>query len=124
MLETEFERVWPKLEAAVAEEVGGAGFSKEAILRALLSGELILWTSDNSAALTETNVQETRKTLHIWVAGGKLKELLGDIYPRIEEFARLNGFQYVTASGRDAWARVCRGIGFAPVYTTFAKEMK
>lgn len=124
MISEEFERVWPLLAPAVAAEIGGSGFSKEMILQNIENENLVLWSSENAACLTEINVMETRKTLHVWVVGGKLKELLEVIYPQLERYARYTDCQYITGSGRESWGRVLKKLGFAPAYTTFAKELK
>ena len=63
-----------------------------------------LWTSDNSAVVTQVQIFPRMRVLHIFLAAGDLADL-ETITPRIQKFAEDMGCQKITLTGRRGWSR-------------------
>lgn len=120
---TEFDRVWPWLDAALEHQLGGHKISKEEIWHALANREAELFSSPNSALITEDMCNARRKIKIVWIGGGSLKELVRDLLPQVEARAREQGFDYISGCGRHVWGRVLQKHGFEYVHSTFAKDL-
>lgn len=90
----------------------------------MLGTEAQIWTTPHSATLISFITAPRMKAMNVWASGGSLKEILGITEPELEVWARENGFSYIYGAGRGAWGRALTKLGFKPVHTTFAKEIK
>ena len=83
--------------------------TEDDVLVAIYSGNAVLWASDNhrGAIVTEFVNSPRHKTLHYWLVGGEMDAVLS-LEPRIEKFARQNGCDMTSASGRKGWTRVLK----------------
>lgn len=75
----------------------------------LLEGSAQLWLGEASAMVTEV-IREPR-TLHVWLAGGDLAEVVS-FTPGIAAWARMMGCKSATIDGRKGWLRALRQHGF------------
>jgi len=75
----------------------------------ILNGTAQLWLGEQCAMVTEV-IHEPR-TLHVWLAGGDLKEIVS-LTPGIAAWGRMMGCTEATINGRKGWARVLKAYGF------------
>lgn len=87
------------------------------------AGEAQLWTGDQSAAVTLIEDEPRERRLLVWLAGGDLRELVDDLRPCIEAFARERGCRRMMIVGRVGWERALAGEGYAPLARVIAKEL-
>jgi hypothetical protein len=67
------------------------------------AGKTLFWPGKHSAALTETT-----RDMHIWAAGGDLKELI-EMERACCDWSRAQGFDRMTIEGRRGWERALPG---------------
>jgi hypothetical protein len=75
----------------------------------LLEGTAQLWLGEASAMVTEV-IREPR-TLHVWLAGGDLAEVVS-FTPGIAAWGRMMGCKSATIDGRKGWLRALKPYGF------------
>ncbi|MDP1616776.1 hypothetical protein [Phenylobacterium sp.] len=98
-------RAW--LSSALRPEDGD-----EASLRAeILSGRAQLWAGEAGALVTQCVESAEGRSLHVWLAGGRLDTILA-LRPGVEAWARGLGCAEVTIEGRNGWARVLGAHGY------------
>lgn len=93
------------IEAAMEHGTGTHIF--EDIVVAVIQGRMQLWSTPNACAITEIVLYPRKKVLHVFLAGGDMKEIL----PRIEDVAQWGASQGCTAmtmAGRKGWKRVLK----------------
>ena len=117
----EWAQAQPHIEAALA--YAGDTHEIQDIQEACLIGEAHLWTSENSAAVTEIIQYPRLRSVRIWLAGGDLAELRDDIRPRIETYARREGAGRIEIAGRPGWKRALAGVGYTPACQVVSKEL-
>ncbi|MBC7168426.1 hypothetical protein [Phenylobacterium sp.] len=83
------------------------------LLRELAAGRAQLWIGDQAAVVTQCVATAEGRSLHIWLAGGRLAGVLA-LREGVEAWARGQGCGAVTLEGRPGWARVLRPHGYAP----------
>jgi hypothetical protein len=119
-----FEAAWtrsaPWLEAALAH----AGTHRLADVRDMvLRGEAQLWVGERSAIVTLIEDDPCERRLLVWLGGGDLKDLLGELRQPIEAWARSRGCRRVLMVGRPGWERALAPHGYAPLARIIAKEL-
>jgi len=70
----QLERCRGWIESALAYSGGTHDFFD--IVRGVMSGYMQLWTGENGCAVTEITVYPKRKILHVFLAGGKMEQVL------------------------------------------------
>ena len=112
-------RIW----LAAAMEVAGDTHGLDEVFGLIAAGEARFWCG--AACATVLDFYETPKVraVNFWLVGGDLAELTSVLLPPIADWARDQGFRALMGSGRPAWGRALRRHGFAPMHTTFAKEL-
>ena len=87
------------------------------ILRGLMCGDYLLWALKNSAIVTEFIEYKSakKKTLHFFLVGGDLDELL-EVEPKICEWGKAQGCTRVSWAGRKGWEKVMPGYEFGALY--------
>lgn len=75
----------------------------------LLEGTAQLWLGEQCAMVTE--VTKDPRTLHVWLAGGNLREIVS-LTPGIAAWGRMMGCMQATIDGRKGWKRVLAPYGF------------
>ena len=119
--EAERQRCSGWLEAALAH--AGGGHTLEDVWAMVDAGEAQAWPGDHAAMVTLIEDEPRARRLLIWLAGGDLEELVGDLRPRAEAWARMNGCQRVLIVGRPGWERALAPMGYAPLARIIAKEL-
>lgn len=115
-LRSEFERLWPHMEAAL--EASGIRCpdgkvwlpqTKEDVWERIIWGRCHFWPGEESVIVTEFRTTPTGiKSQHNWLAGGNLEEIVG-MMPRIEQWGRECGAHRQTGEGRRGWLRAFKG---------------
>lgn len=95
---------------------------EEDLVRDLLAGAAQLWPGQRSAMVTQVVPEGAGLTLHVWLAGGKLADILS-LKPGIEAWARAHGCSHVTVDGRRGWERLLRSDGFVRVGSELRKRL-
>lgn len=83
--------------------------TEDEVAARVLSGTAQLWLGERSAIVTE--VIHDPRSVHVWVAGGELRDLLS-LIPGLAAWARTMGCKGATINGRKGWARVLKSYGF------------
>jgi hypothetical protein len=118
MAEIERCRYW--IEEALAYSGGTHDF--EHIVEALLNGHMQLWPNENACAVTEIVVYPKKKVLHVFLAGGKMSEIL-DMHPSAAEWGRMQGCTAMSIAGRPGWERVLKKLGYEFMHKTLGVEI-
>lgn len=115
----DWDRCTPYLEAA-CEHAGGL-YDLTYVAHAIADGEAHFWPGERSAVVTTFWHYPGRKVLSYWLAGGDIDELLQDMQPVIEQWAREQGCTDIALAGRRGWARVMPD--FREAWTVLHKEL-
>lgn len=107
MLSTQWDRCRGWLLAALEPGCG----TEADLLADLTYGRAQLWAGERAALVTECVEDALGPCLHVWLAGGDLKEIMM-LKPGIEAWGRGRGCERVTLDGREGWARVLRRHGY------------
>lgn len=110
----------PELEAAMAHN--GQTHTFDDLTAMVLQGRLRLWTTANSAALTEIIEYPQQKHYHVFAAGGDLSEIVETI-PLVEQAARDAGCCKLTITGRRGWVRALEKHGWTEAFTTCVRSV-
>lgn len=85
--------------------------TEEEVLGLLAANQAQLWQGDASAMVLQ--LLRPPPTLHIWLAGGEMSDLLA-MRGGMEAWGRSQGCEFVTINGRRGWARVLAPFGYEP----------
>lgn len=81
--------------------------------RQVLSGEFTVWVGATAAIVTSIETYPTGNCdIHGQVASGDLAEIIGQLIPRAEEWARKNGLIGAMISSRPGWAKALKPYGY------------
>ena len=114
-------RCRPWIEAALAHDGGFHAIAD--VERAIADGEAQFWPGARSAVVTQFWMFPRARALNFWLAGGDLGELVDDLRPAIEAWARDRGCTRMVIAGRPGWARALKDFGYAPLWTALGKEL-
>jgi hypothetical protein len=90
----------------------------------VLSGKVKFWHSENAAMITEVRDYPTgAKDIHALIAAGDLEEIVNDITPRAEEWAREQGCLAAQVESRLGWARALKPSGYQTHQMIVRKEL-
>lgn len=103
-------RVEPWLAAALVHDRRGLAIAD--VRRAYLEGRYLLLDGIESAALMESLPLDGGAMLHVFLAGGRMAELIDVMLPRVEAIARHTGHRGVVVMGRPGWSRVLAPHGY------------
>ena len=92
------------------------------VLRGLNSGYYQFFENDNGCLVTEIVQLPRKRYLNIWLAGGKLDDVLS-LVPQTEKHAIQNDCTELMAFGRRGWDRVLPQRGWRITGSTFAKDV-
>jgi hypothetical protein len=81
------------------------------------------WAGRQAAMVTLIEDEPRQRRFIIWLAGGELSELVNEMRPAAEVWARLRGCQRVLIVGRPGWERALAAEGYAPLARLIAKEL-
>lgn len=116
---SELERCRPWIEAAL-DRSGDLNTWGE-VVAGIHSGRMQLWPAERGCIVTEIVVYHNRKALHIFLAGGKLDEIL-QMTESVKEWAKLMGCSFATFDGRLGWQKPLEKIGWKPHSITMHLE--
>lgn len=92
------------------------------LLADLAKGRAQLWEGRTAAFVTQCIHEPAGPTLHAWLAGGELRELLAMI-PGIEAWGRTQGCERATVTGRPGWRRVLSKFGYRQIGDELVKGL-
>jgi hypothetical protein len=90
------------------------------VVSSLNQGHSQLFEGQRSAFVTQ--ITPAPRTIHAWLAGGDLAELLS-LVPGLEAYARAHGCQYATVNGRKGWDRALKPLGYERVGAELRKVL-
>ena len=96
------------------------------IVDGVQSGHMQLWMGERGCAVTEIIVYPNKKFLHVFLAGGEMGhgiDQITDMHDSAVEFAKRNGCQGMTVSGRAGWKKILASRGWKQQFVTLAKEL-
>ncbi len=90
----------------------------------VLGGKVQFWRSDNAAMITELRDYPTgSRDIHALIAAGDLEEIITDITPLAEQWARDHGCIAAQVESREGWARALRPSGYQTHQIIVRKEL-
>jgi hypothetical protein len=108
---SEIDRCQPWIEAAL-EKSGGFNTWDE-VCDGIRSGKMQLWPAEHGCIVTEIVVYPNVKALHVFLAGGKLDEIL-QMTENVKEWARKQGCSFASFDGRFGWEKYLSKLGWKP----------
>ena len=87
-------------------------------------GRAQLWASDRSALVTELRPFPSGAwAIHTLVAAGDMAEIVGELRPQAEAWARGLGCTLSIVESREGWARALKPHGYAPFQVSLIKSL-
>ena len=117
---SELERCRPWIEAAL--EYSGGTHAWDDVVQGVLSGHMQLWPGEDFAFVTEITRYPRTKVCNMFLGGGNLDSILA-MHEPVEAWARAQGCEYLTISGRLGWKRSLQQHGWQPLHLVMAKEI-
>lgn len=104
--------LWSRLKPLLLPALAHAGdlFTLDDVWQAVQNGQAQFWPAANSVVITEIKVYPRGKVLNVWLAGGRLEEIMV-LTGYIKKFAKEQGCARITMQGRRGWARI---LGMRP----------
>jgi len=87
------------------------------------NGSALLWMTDRSAVAGEVQRYPNALVLHCLCATGDMDEIVNELAPQAEEWARRAGCSHVTVESRHGWLRALKGRGYEPHTVTLGKVL-
>lgn len=89
----------------------------------IMNGHAQFWPGEKSAVVTQIVTYPKKKVLHYFLAGGDIEELKS-MEPGIIEWAKSQGCEAVTLTGRPGWTRsFLNGLGYKCTQVHMFKEI-
>lgn len=110
-----------RIEAAL--EYSGGTHTYEDIVRGIEEERYQLWPGVHATVVTEMIWHPQKKIIHCFLAAGNLAEI-HSIRTWAEEWARRQGCDAVTISGRAGWERALSRDGYIKQSVTLQKDLK
>ena len=107
----------------IEDALGYAGGTHdyEDIVESVHKGRMQLWAGEEGCAITEIIKYPKMSTLHVFLAGGKMEQII-DFQTSAAEFAKMNGCSKMTLAGRHGWTRVLSKHGWEHSFSVMSKE--
>lgn len=108
-----------------ALEYTGGTHTLDDVWEAVVAGKLQLWVAPHSVMVTEIEQYPRCRTLHFFLAAGKLEELEA-MYPVVMEWGKKEmGCDRASLAGRPGWARsfLTKKNGWLSSHLVLTKEM-
>lgn len=86
-------------------------------------GSALFWFTDTSAIAGEVQRFPGALVLHCLCATGDMAEIVNELAPRAEEWAKRAGCSHVTVESREGWARVLKSRGYGIHTITLGKAL-
>ena len=117
----EFRRCEQWLENAL--DYAHGTFDIQNVFEDVMNGNAQFWPGENSAVVTQIVNYPKKKVVHFFLAGGDIKELQ-DMEPGIIEWAKSQGCEAITLTGRPGWTRsFLNDIGYKCTQVQMFKEI-
>jgi len=94
----------------------------EDVQRELWRQKAQLWCGEKSVIVTEINDYPTGKRARIWLAAGEMDELVDDMLPDVEAWAKGGGCVSITIVGRKGWLRKLKD-NYEQNYVTLERKL-
>jgi hypothetical protein len=120
VMDQELDRCRPWIEAAL--KYSGGTHDWDDIVAAVKSGHMQFWPGRSSAAITEIVVYPKMKALHVFLAGGKMGELIEMIDSAVV-WGTAQGCTSMTMAGRKGWEKILARQGWKPVMSVMEREI-
>jgi hypothetical protein len=121
-MNAEFDKAWPLLEPAV---VRLGLHTRASVLEAIENNRSRLWLLPNSAAVTSFwKYPSGIKSLQVWLAGGKLDEIVDWVHGPALDCAMAAKCDEMRLSGRRGWVRAFGWPEIATVSTIAIKDLR
>jgi hypothetical protein len=101
---------------------GGNTHTFADISREVLNGNMHLWPGDNGCAVTEITVYPTRKSLHVFLAGGDMNQIL-DFEESAATWGKLSGCSTMTVAGRTGWKKILGPRGWREHFIVLERDI-
>ncbi len=98
-------------------------YSVDDVLSEVDSGHAQLCYAGESLVVTNIVERPQARVFHIWIAAGDLDELMEQLYPKLEQFAREQGCTAMSVSGRRGWIRKLKSHEFEETATVGVKKL-
>ena len=105
----------------MALDKGGNTHEFRDICEGVLSGHMQLWAGEKGCAVTEIVVYPNKKVFHVFLAGGKMQQIT-DMHDDAVKWAKEQGCEGMTLSGRKGWQKILGERGWKPHQLVLAKE--
>jgi hypothetical protein len=117
----EFKRCEKWLEDAL--DYAHGTFDINDVFNDVVNGTAQFWPGKNSAVVTQIVPYPKKKVLHFFLAGGDIKEL-EEMEPGIIEWAKSQGCEAITLTGRPGWTKsFLQDIGYKCTQVQMFKEI-
>lgn len=116
----ELMRCQPWIESALAHGNGTHLFVD--VVDGVISGKMQLWPAENSCLITEIVDFPRKRILHIFLAGGKLDEILS-MTDDVSAWAKGQGCECATLAGRKGWIRALNKHNWEHQFTVMRKDI-
>lgn len=110
----------PQIEAAL--EYSGGTHTFDDVAAGVLTGRMQIWPTEASCIVTEIIAYPRRKVLNVFLGGGSLGEIMA-MHPDVEAWARAQGCDALTMSGRRGWAKPLGAHGWRALHQVYEKGL-
>ncbi len=109
--------------AHIAEALAYAGdtHSVDDVATMIAAGHAQLWPGPTSLIVSEIVVEPRSKTLHFFIAAGRMAEVLA-LSHIVLDWGRMQGCTRATFAGRPGWVRVLAKSGWTPKPLVFMEK--
>jgi hypothetical protein len=110
----------PMIEAAL--RYAAETYAYEDVVKAVQTGEMFFWPAQESFLVTEVAQFPRKRTLHIFLAGGKLSEVKS-MDESLVAYANFLHCDSISLSGRPGWEKALNDLGYKKIHTTLGKTL-
>lgn len=119
-MDNELERCRKWIEEAL--EYAGGTHLFEDIVAGIIEGKFQLWPASKSCLVTEISQYPRKRVLNIFLGGGDLDEIKS-MQPDVIAWAKAQGCEDLTMTGRLGWTKALKGIGWESRLVTMSKRI-
>lgn len=105
-----------------ALRIGGNTYTRDDVVAKIRAGEFHCFHNDKAVVIASVHDAPQKRFLHVFAVAGDWDSVVA-LQDELEGFARANGCQYMTTTGRKGFLRTLPKIGWFPVAVTFRKEL-
>ena len=119
-----WEAAFERFRNGFAEAMDPRLFTIEWLDEGVRSGAILFWHTDDAAITADIRVYPTNaRVLHGLYATGSLLDIIEQLIPTAEAFAREQGCRWAQIDSRQAWGRMLSGKGYGPYKTAILKDL-